>query len=125
MRRDSGVDASTAPVPVEHSPGIIAGDRDRWHPLAGVAALDALNRPPLPRARAVRPVGQAGSGVTHIPPPRRGTMEGKAMVAEQASRVCAEASLQEGEPVTLVIDDERFFGWVASASHAQRLSCVT
>jgi hypothetical protein len=52
-------------------------------------------------------------------------MEGQAMVAEQASCVCAEASLQEGEPVTLVIDDERFFGWVASASHAQRLSCVT
>jgi hypothetical protein len=52
-------------------------------------------------------------------------MEGQAMGAEQASRVCAEASLQEGEPVTLVIDDERFFGWVASASHAQRLSCVT
>ena len=52
-------------------------------------------------------------------------MEGQAMGAEQASRVCPEASLQEGEPVTLVIDDERFFGWVASASHAQRLSCVT
>jgi hypothetical protein len=52
-------------------------------------------------------------------------MEGQAMVAEQASRAGAEASLQEGEPVTLVIDDERFFGWVASASHAQRLSCVT
>jgi hypothetical protein len=52
-------------------------------------------------------------------------MEGQAMGAEQASRAGAEASLQEGEPVTLVIDDERFFGWVASASHAQRLSCVT
>jgi len=52
-------------------------------------------------------------------------MEGKAMLVEQTSRACVDASLQAGEPVTLVIDDERFFGWVASASHAQRLSCVT
>ena len=29
-----------------------------------------------------------------------------------------------GEPVTLVIEEERFFGWVASASPAPSLACV-
>jgi len=52
-------------------------------------------------------------------------MESNAMVAVQESWPVSGASLPVGEPVTLVIDDERFFGWVASASHAQRLSCVT
>jgi hypothetical protein len=31
------------------------------------------------------------------------------------------ASLPVGEPVTLVIEDERFFGWVAAASPAHSL----
>ncbi len=51
-------------------------------------------------------------------------MEGKAMVATQEARAGAGASLPVGEPVTLVIEEERFFGWVASASHAHSLTCV-
>src|SRR4029453_6096755 len=50
--------------------------------------------------------------------------EGNTMVADQEAAVFAGASLPVGEPVTLVIDDERFFGWVASASPAHSLVCV-
>jgi hypothetical protein len=32
--------------------------------------------------------------------------------------------LPVGEPVTLVIDEERFFGWVAAAAPAHSLACV-
>jgi len=46
------------------------------------------------------------------------------MVAVQESWPVSGASLQVGEPVTLVIEDERFFGWVAPASHASSLVCV-
>jgi len=52
-------------------------------------------------------------------------MEGKAMLAEQEARACAGACLPVGEPVTLVIEEERFFGWVASASPAHSLACVS
>ena len=48
-------------------------------------------------------------------------MEGKAMLAEQEARACAGACLPVGEPVTLVIEEERFFGWVAAASQAHSL----
>ena len=48
-------------------------------------------------------------------------MEGKAMLAEQEARAFFGASLPVGEPVTLVIEEERFFGWVASASPAHSL----
>jgi hypothetical protein len=51
-------------------------------------------------------------------------MEGNPMVADQEVAVYAGASLPVGEPVTLVIDEERFFGWVASASPAHSLACV-
>ena len=51
-------------------------------------------------------------------------MEGKAMLAEQEARACAGACLPVGEPVTLVIEEERFFGWVASAFPAHSLACV-
>ena len=51
-------------------------------------------------------------------------MEGKAMVTPQEARAWAGASWPVGEPVTLVIDEERFFGWVASASQAHSLACV-
>jgi len=51
-------------------------------------------------------------------------MEGKTMVADQEAGAYAGASLPVGELVTLVIDDERFFGWVASASPAHSLACV-
>jgi hypothetical protein len=34
------------------------------------------------------------------------------------------ASLPVGEPVTLVIEEERFFGWVASEAQAHSLVCV-
>src|SRR5438128_5325473 len=51
-------------------------------------------------------------------------MEGTTMLAAQEARACAGAGLPAGEPVTLVIDDERFFGWVASASPAHSLACV-
>ena len=46
------------------------------------------------------------------------------MLAEQEARSFAGASLHVGEPVTLVIEEERFFGWVASASHAASIACV-
>ena len=52
------------------------------------------------------------------------TMEGNTMVVDQEAAVYAGASLPVGEPVTLVIEDERFFGWVAPASHASSLVCV-
>ncbi len=52
-------------------------------------------------------------------------MEGKAMLAEQEAPAFSGASLQVGEPVTLVIEEERFFGWVASASPAHSLACVS
>jgi hypothetical protein len=53
-------------------------------------------------------------------------MEGTAMVTPQNdARACAGVSLPVGEPVTLVIDDERFFGWVVPASQAHSLACVT
>ena len=48
-------------------------------------------------------------------------MEGKAMLAEQEARALSGESLPEGEPVTLVIEEERFFGWVAAASQAHSL----
>ena len=48
-------------------------------------------------------------------------MEGKAMLAEQEARALSGESLPEGEPVTLVIEEERFFGWVAAASPAHSL----
>ena len=51
-------------------------------------------------------------------------MEGKTMVADQEARAYAGASLPVGELVTLVIDEERFFGWVASAAPAQSVACV-
>ena len=51
-------------------------------------------------------------------------MEGKAMLAEPETPALSGASLPVGEPVTLVIEEERFFGWVASASPAHSLACV-
>ena len=45
-------------------------------------------------------------------------MEDKEMLAEQAARVCSGATLHVGEPVTLVIEEERFFGLVTSPSQA-------
>jgi hypothetical protein len=51
-------------------------------------------------------------------------MESKAMVAVQESWPVSGASLPVGEPVTLVIEDERFFGWVAPEAHAHSLVCV-
>src|SRR5262245_61958990 len=55
---------------------------------------------------------------------QRASMESNTMVADQEAAVYAGASLPVGEPVTLVIDEERFFGWVASASPAHSLACV-
>ena len=46
------------------------------------------------------------------------------MVTDQEAQGYAGTWLPAGEPVTLVIDDERFFGWVASASPAHSLACV-
>jgi hypothetical protein len=48
-------------------------------------------------------------------------MEGKAMLAAQEIRACSGESWPVGEPVTLVIEEERFFGWVAAASQAHSL----
>ena len=55
---------------------------------------------------------------------RRATLEGTTMVADQEAQAYAGVSLPVGELVTLVIEDERFFGWVASASPAHSLACV-
>ena len=46
------------------------------------------------------------------------------MVTDQEAQGYAGTLLPAGEPVTLVIDDERFFGWVASTSPAHSLACV-
>ena len=46
------------------------------------------------------------------------------MVADQEAQADAGASLPVGELVTLVIEDERFFGWVASAAPAQSGACM-
>jgi len=46
------------------------------------------------------------------------------MLAEQEARAFFGVSLPVGEPVTLVIEEERFFGWVASASPAHSLACI-
>ena len=51
-------------------------------------------------------------------------MEGEEMLAEQEARSFSGTSLHVGEPVTLVIEEERFFGWVASASQADSIACV-
>ena len=51
-------------------------------------------------------------------------MESKAMVAVQEAWPVSRASLPVGEPVTLVIEDERFFGWVAAEAQAHSLVCV-
>jgi len=51
-------------------------------------------------------------------------MEGNEMLAAQESRSLSSESLPVGEPVTLVIEEERFFGWVASEAHAPSLVCV-
>ncbi len=47
------------------------------------------------------------------------------MVAAQEARACSGASWPVGELVTLVIEEERFFGWVASASPAHSLAGVS
>jgi hypothetical protein len=53
-------------------------------------------------------------------------MEDAVIVTPQDdARADAGFSLPVGEPVTLVIDDERFFGWVVPASQAHSLACVT
>ena len=46
------------------------------------------------------------------------------MLAAQESRSLSSESLPVGEPVTLVIEEERLFGWVASEAHAHSLVCV-
>jgi len=51
-------------------------------------------------------------------------MEDNEVSAEQVSRSCSRESLHVGEPVTLVIEEERFFGWVASEAQAHSIACV-
>ena len=46
------------------------------------------------------------------------------MIAVQESWPVSRASLPVGEPVTLVIEEERFFGWVASEAQAHSIVCV-
>ena len=45
------------------------------------------------------------------------------MVTDQEAQRYASTALPAGEPVTLVIDEERFFGWVAAAP-AHSLACA-
>ena len=47
------------------------------------------------------------------------------MVAAQEARALSGESWPVGEPVTRVIEEERFFGWVASVSQAHSLACVS
>src|SRR5216684_2626317 len=79
----------------------------------------------FPLDHALTPEGPCTRWRITPPTTRRSTMEGKAMVATQEARAFAGASLPVGEPVTLVIEEERFFGWVASASPADSLACVS
>ena len=76
-----------------------------------------------PRTRTSRgawgPVMERGETLT-----QRGTKKGEIMVTDQEAQGYASTALPAGEPVTLVIDEERFFGWVASASPAHSLACV-
>jgi len=53
----------------------------------------------------------------------RAAMKERTMVTDQEAQGYAGTSLPAGEPVTLVIDEERFFGWVATAP-AHNLACV-
>ena len=46
------------------------------------------------------------------------------MLTEQEAQAFSGESWPVGEPVTLVIEEERFFGWVASASPAHSLACI-
>jgi hypothetical protein len=46
------------------------------------------------------------------------------MVVDQETPAYTGASWPVGELVTLVIEDERFFGWVAAAAPAQSGACV-
>jgi hypothetical protein len=46
------------------------------------------------------------------------------MLTEQEAQAFSGEFWPVGEPVTLVIEEERFFGWVASASPAPSLACV-
>src|SRR5215471_12622870 len=55
---------------------------------------------------------------------QRATRKGRTMVTDQEAQRDAGTLLPAGEPVTLVIDEERFFGWVASASPAHSLACA-
>ena len=54
---------------------------------------------------------------------QRATRKGRTMVTDQEVQGYAGTALPAGEPVTLVIDEERFFGWVAAAP-AHSLACV-
>ena len=45
------------------------------------------------------------------------------MVTDQEAQRNGSTALPAGEPVTLIIDEERFFGWVAAAP-AHSLACV-
>jgi hypothetical protein len=47
------------------------------------------------------------------------------MPHEAAARTGPSISFAIGEPVTLVLDGARFFGWVVPASQAHSLACVT
>ena len=51
-------------------------------------------------------------------------MEGTTMVADQEAQAYAGVPLPVGELVTLVIEEERFFGWVASEAQAHSIVCV-
>jgi hypothetical protein len=54
---------------------------------------------------------------------QRATRKERTMVTDQEALGYAGTLLPEGEPVTLVIDEERFFGWVAAVP-AHSLACV-
>jgi len=105
--------------------GITTECRTRWHHLGGLPPYSGWS----PSSSASRPFCEArGSPALrgyHIPSTTwRATMEDNEMSAEQVSRSCSRESLHVGEPVTLVIEEERFFGWVASESQAHSIACV-
>ena len=63
-------------------------------------------------SHTLTPAGSRTPWHCHPSPTRWATLEGTTMLAAQEARAFAGADLPVGEPVTLVLDDERFLGFV-------------
>jgi hypothetical protein len=99
------------------------GGRSSWGRLDHLA-VKCL--PPLLRGPKGRLFPRNHALAHHTPRTRRSAMEDTAtVIPRDEAWEGAGVSLPIGEPVTLVIDDERFFGWVVPASQAHSLACIT